>query len=312
MSDVGERPAMDEREVVLERLHQVRGQRLSQNGSHRPVRLDVPRQHGLLLARVAHHDLAEPLFQIPETGREAEDRHHLGCHHDVEAVLARIAVGRAAEARRDVAQRAVVDVQHAPPGHAAQVEAQLVAPVDVVVDQRGQQIVGEPDGGEVAGEMQVDVFHRHDLRVAAAGGPALHAEDGAQGGFPQADHGLLADAVERIPQADRHRGLAFPRRGGRDRRHQHELAVRPFADVLAVIERQLGLVRTVTVQMLFRNAEPLHRQWDDGLHLRVLGNFDVAQWDAATLRCWHGPLFSAGCLRKHIACFRRACHRRGD
>jgi hypothetical protein len=49
--------------------------------------------------------------------------------------------------------------------------------VDVVVDQRREQVVRGRDRGEVAGEVQVDVFHRHDLRVTATGGAALHAED---------------------------------------------------------------------------------------------------------------------------------------
>ena len=39
-----------------------------------------------------------------------------------------------------------------------------------------EQIVRRADGVEVAGEVQVDVLHRHDLGVAAAGGAALHAE----------------------------------------------------------------------------------------------------------------------------------------
>jgi hypothetical protein len=35
---------------------------------------------------------------------------------------------------------------------------------------------------KVAGEVQVDVFHRHHLRIAAAGRAALHAEDGPSEG----------------------------------------------------------------------------------------------------------------------------------
>ena len=70
----------------------------------------------------------------------------------------------------------------------------LVALVDVIVDQRREQVVSQRDRGEVAGEMQVDVLHRHDLRVAAAGGAALHAEHRAQRRLAQADQRLLADA----------------------------------------------------------------------------------------------------------------------
>ena len=132
----------------------------------------------------------------------------------------------AAQRDRDVAQRTIVDVQHAPPGDAAHVEAELVALVDVVVDERGQQVVSQRDRGEVAGEVQVDVFHRHDLRVAAAGGAALHAEHRPQRRLAQADQRLLADAVERVAQAHGGGGLAFARRRGRDRRDQHQLAVR--------------------------------------------------------------------------------------
>jgi hypothetical protein len=44
----------------------------------------------------------------------------------------------------------------------------VVAMVDVVVDRRGQKVVRERDRIEVAGEVEIDVFHRHDLGIAAA------------------------------------------------------------------------------------------------------------------------------------------------
>jgi hypothetical protein len=198
--DVGERAAMDERGVVLERLHQVRRQRLLQQHRHRAVRLQVARENRLLIARVAHDDLAEPLLQIVQAVSQAEDRHDLGSHDDVEAILTRIAVRRAAEADDDVAQRAIVTVDHPPPGNAPHVEAELVALVDVVVDQGGEQVVGQRDGREVAGEVEVDVLHRHDLRVTAAGGAALHAEHRAERRLAQADDRLLADVVQGIAQ----------------------------------------------------------------------------------------------------------------
>ena len=134
----------------------------------------------------------EPLLEVGEVGREAEDRHHLAGHDDVEAVLAGIAVGRTAEPDHGVAQRAVVDVEHAPPGHAAHVDAERVAVVHVVVEERREQVRRDPDRREVPGEVQVDVFHRHDLGVAAAGGAALHPEHRTERGLAQADHGTFA------------------------------------------------------------------------------------------------------------------------
>ena len=52
-----------------------------------------------------------------------------------------IAVGDAAERADDLAQRPVVHVHDAAPGDAAGVDAERVAPVDVVVDQRREQVV---------------------------------------------------------------------------------------------------------------------------------------------------------------------------
>ena len=121
-----------------------------------------------------------------------------GSDHDVEAVLTRVAVAGSTERHDDVAQRAIVHVQHALPRDPAHVYAEFVAVVDMVVEQRREQIVGELDGVEVAGEVQIDVFHRHDLGVTAAGRPALHAEYRAQAGFAQCNQRLLADPVQRV------------------------------------------------------------------------------------------------------------------
>ena len=170
--------------------------------------------------------LPSRVLEVLEIVGEAEDRHHLGGDRDVEAGLARKAVGDAAERADDLAQRAVVHVHDAAPGDAAAVDAERVAPVDVVVDQRRQQVVRRGDGVEVAGEVEVDVLHRHDLGVAAAGGAALHAERRPERRLAQAQHRLLADVVERVGEADRGRGLAFARRRRRDRRDQDQLAVR--------------------------------------------------------------------------------------
>ena len=178
-----------------------------------------------LVAAVADDDVAEALLEILEVGRQAEDRHDLGGDRDVEAGLARKAVGDAAERADDLAQRPVVHVHDAAPGDAARVDAELVAPVDVVVDQRREQVVRGGDGVEVAGEVEVDVLHRHDLRIAAAGRAALDAEAGPSEASRMQIDRLLADAVEAVAEADRRRGLAFAGRRRVDRGDEDQLAV---------------------------------------------------------------------------------------
>ena len=158
--------------------------------------------------------------------------------------------------RHDRAQRAVVHVEHAAPGDAARIDAERIAPIDVIVEQRGEQIVRRGDGVEVAGEVQVDVLHRHDLGIAAAGGAALHAEGRAERRLAQAQHRLLADVIERVGQADRGRGLALAGRRRRDRGDQDQLAVRLALQRLDVVHRHLGLVVAVGLEIFRADAEP--------------------------------------------------------
>jgi len=193
--DVREGSAVNECGVVLQGLHEVGLDRVLQECGHCAVRLQITSQHRFLLARVADDDLAHARLQVLETRGQAEDRHDLRSDDDIEPILARITVRRPTKRDRDVAQCAVVHVDDTLPRDAAHVEAELVAMMDVVVDQRGEQVVGERDSIEVTGEMQVDVLHRHYLRVAAAGGAALHAEYRAKRGLAQADDRFLPDAV---------------------------------------------------------------------------------------------------------------------
>ena len=72
MRDVGERAAVDEGRVVLQRLHEVRLHRVLEQHRHGAVGLEVARADRLLVARVADDDVAEALLevlQIVGTGR---------------------------------------------------------------------------------------------------------------------------------------------------------------------------------------------------------------------------------------------------
>ena len=137
--------------------------------------------------------------------------HDLGGDGDVEAVLARHAVGDAAEAADDVAQLAVVHVDDALPGDAARIDVEVVTLLDVVVEHGGEEVVRGADGVEVAGEVEVDVLHGHDLGVAATGSAALYAEDRAEGRLAEGENGILAETPEGVREADGRGGLALAR-----------------------------------------------------------------------------------------------------
>ena len=253
--DVGEWPAVDQDGIVLQRLDQVGLGCVLQHCRHRRGCFEIARRHRLAVACFRHDDAGQALFEIGEITREAEDRHHLRRRGDVEARLAGKAVGDAAEARHHVTQGPVVHVEHARPEHAPAVDAQRIAPVDMVVEHRREQVVRRGDGVEVAGEMQVDLGHRHDLRLAAAGGAALLAEAGSEAGLAQRDRRLLAEPAERIAQSDRRRGLALARLGRIDGRHQDQLAG------LAAFQRfheagvEFGLVAAVRLERIGWNIQ---------------------------------------------------------
>lgn len=276
MGDIGERPAMDEGGRALQRLHQVRHQRIAQQHRHRALGVELGRRDRALAAGAADDDAPQPFLQIGEIIGEAEDRHHLGGDGDVEAVLAREAVRRAAERGHDRTQRPVVHVDDATPGDMAFVEIEPVAPIDMVVEHRRQQVMGAGDRVEIAGEVQVDLLHRHDLRIAAAGRPALLAEAGAERGLAQRDHGALAQALQPVAEADRRRGLALA--GGRraDRGHEDELAVRLLGEIGDSAGIDLGDVLAIGVQRRIGDAGRLGDR-ADRLKRRRAGDLDIGR-----------------------------------
>ena len=248
MGDVGEGAAVDDGRVVLERLHEVRLQRLAQQHGHGAGGVQLARLDGTLAAGVADHDVPEALLEIVQAGREAEDSHHLGGDNDVETVLPRIPVAGAAKGAGDIAQGAVVHVHHTLPRDAAHVDIEGVTVMDMVVDECRKQVVGKADGVEIAGEVEVDVLHGHDLRHAAAGRTALHAEDRAEARLTQTDERFLADLVQCIAQTDRGGGLALAGRRGADGGHKNQLAVRTISQAVDVVECDLRLVLAVLIQ----------------------------------------------------------------
>ena len=304
--DVGEGAAVDERGRALERLHEVRLERVLEQRGHSALGVQIVSGDGLVVEGVAHHDAAEALLQIGNAGRQAENRHDLGCHGDVEAVLAGHAVGFAAQAVDDVAQLSVVHVDHALPGDLAHIDAELVAVVNVRVEHSRKQIVRSTDGMKITGEVQIDILHRNDLGISAARSSALDAEHGAQARFAQGDHHVLAALRERIGQADRRGGLTLARRRGVDRRHEHELARRMLVIAQKVVV-DLRLVLAVHLEILIVDTRLLGNRVD-ALRLRSLCDFDITLHVDPSLQMFNFPPW---CIQHTQGAARRASSRAG-
>ena len=225
-------------------------------------------------AGVADDDPAEAGAQLGEVVRQREHRHHLGRRGDVEAGLARHAVHAPAEAGDDVAQRAVVDVEHPAPGDAVRVQARGVALVEVVVEHRGEHVVRARDRVEVAGEVEVELLHRHDLRVAPARGAALDAERRPHRRLADRDDPALADVGERLTEADGGGRLALAQRRRGDRGHDDVLRPRPVGHRLDGVQLDLRDVVAVHLEQLERQVH-LPGHVVQGLQRRRLRDVEV-------------------------------------
>ena len=105
--------------------------------------------------------------------------------------------------------------------------------------------------------MEVDVLHRYDLGIAAAGRAALDAEHGAERGLAQGDHGVLAYLAQAVGESDAGGGLALARGRGCDGGHEDELAVGLFRVVTHELVVYLRLVVAVELQIFLGDTRTL-------------------------------------------------------
>ena len=226
MRDIGERSAVDKRRGVFQCLYQIRFQRVFEDCCHRALDLEVRDRYRLILIGVADDDGRDFLLQIRNIFGEAEDRHDLAGNRDLESVFARYALHAAAQSVDDIPQLTIIHIDYALPCDLFDIDAEAVALLDMVVKTSRDQIVGDADGVHIAGKVEIDVFHRYDLRVAAAGRAAFDAEDRSQRRFPQSGKNIFAHFVQGVRKTDSRRRLTLSCRSRGDRGHQHQFAVR--------------------------------------------------------------------------------------
>ena len=159
--------------------------------------MQVPCRHRLLLRHfsvgITDHDSREPFLKVLDAGCQAQNCHDLGSYRNVIAVFSRSSVRFSAKTVNDEPELSVVHVDASSPGNLARIDVQLISLIDVIIDHGCQQIVRGSDRMEIAGEVEIDVFHGNDLRVSAAGSTALHSEDRAEGRLTKSDTDLFPD-----------------------------------------------------------------------------------------------------------------------
>ena len=209
----------------------------------------------------------------------------------------------AAEARDDVAEAAVVHVDAAPPRDRVRVDVELVAVHHVRVEERREQVVGGRDRVHVAGEVEVEILHRHDLRVAGARRAALDAEDRAERGLADAQQRLLADRAHALRERDRRRRLALAGLGRRDRRDADDLAVGLVLQPVEHREADLRLVAAVGLDLVhLRGRRPPRSPGSGGARppgrSRDCSSRSSYSRPGGRIRCWGGGARAGGYVRR--------------
>ncbi len=127
---------------------------------------------------------------------------------------------------------------------------------------------------KIAGKVQVDISHWHDLSVAAAGRSAFHAKAWTETGLPKANNRLLPNLIHTITQAHGCGCLAFAGRCRRYRRYQDKLAVAVAVLRLDKIFADFCLVMAVGNQR-FRWYTYLLADFLNGQHICCLRNLNI-------------------------------------
>ena len=126
----------------------------------------------------ADDDIRNTLFQFRNRTSKADDRHDFACDGNAKAISPWHSVHSAAESD-DAAQFAVVEIDVPLPRNRAGIYFEFVAVMNVIIDQSRNQIVCYGNRMDIAGKVQIDFFHRNNLRPSATARTTLYAEAGA-------------------------------------------------------------------------------------------------------------------------------------
>ena len=237
------------------------------------MRLELAAGHGASGAVIADDYPRKPLLEVGGGLGKAEDRHDLAGNGDVKSVVARDAVLFAAEPVADTAKLAVVHINAAAPSNSLGVDAKLVALHDVVIDHRGEQVVCGTYRVDIAGKMQVNILHRHYLRIAASTGSALYAEHRTERRLAQRRGGAFPDMPQRIGKPYRSRGLALARGSRCDGGDKNELPL-PARTPAQVVKVYLCLEAPIVLKIFFVYIKLL-RNFPYRAHAAALCNSQV-------------------------------------
>ncbi len=159
------------------------------------------------------------------------------------------------------------------------------------IDGGGKQVVCGADGVNVAGQMEIEIFHRHDLRITAAGGATFDSKCRTHRGLANAgDDVLFQMRTERLRETNRRGRFTFAEGSWRDCSNVDVLTLLAFLEAIAHFEVNFGFVGTVQFEFFCFETD-FFRNLKNRFHLARLRDFNVAWYWVFDLDChlWLSP-----------------------
>ena len=210
---------------------------------------------GGIVVTYAQYDATYTFFEVFHIACQTEYSHNLRCRCYVEPCLCRDAIAGTAQSGNDIAQRAVVDIEHPAPHHFFQPYAGGTVLIEIVVEQCGNQVIGRCHGVEVARKVQVDIFRGQYLCISATGSTAFHSEARPERRLTQSDDCLLAYIVQAHTQPYTHCGLAHTGFGGGNGCNKDKFVFGHFLVVYQTV-RYFGDITAIVIHIVLGKSYP--------------------------------------------------------
>ena len=193
---------MDKRRSMLKRLDQVRLNSIFEERCHSALCVDIADGNRLAVIGVGNNHSTQALFKVFDARSKAKYGHDLGSDRDIKAVLSWHAISNAAKSVNNISELAIIHVNTAFPHHAAWINVETVALLDMVIQHGCAEVVCSANSVEVSGKVKVDVFHRNYLGISTTRSTTLDAKDGTQRRLSKGQHGRLSQAGQSICQTN--------------------------------------------------------------------------------------------------------------
>ena len=112
---------------------------------------------------------------------QTKNSHNLRRNRDDKVIFSYHSVHLASQTDDNVTEDTVVHIHAAFPDDLPRINSKLIALLDMVVQKSRQEIVGGGNCMEITGKVQIQILHRHNLRVSAAGCTSLDSKTRSKG-----------------------------------------------------------------------------------------------------------------------------------